>query len=427
MSNKIIKKLLNGHYHSEKPILTKSIIIERTLVDREIKLISDLNIGKSFGVVCDPVTYTILGKSIIASLKKKYNINQIILKEEPLPNIETVNYVKEKTKKNDALIAIGSGTINDICKYASFTENKPYAVFGTAPSMNGYSSANAAITVHGHKKSLAAHIPTGIFLDLEILCNAPERMIQSGFGDSCARSTSQADWLLAHLLFGIPYNQDPFDILVNEERKLFKNAKSLLDKNIESMCCLANTLILSGFGMTICGGSMPASQSEHLISHYIEMLEPEGTPYSFHGEHIAVTTLTVAKIQEMILKEKLPRVKPCRLTEKEFIQHYGEELGKSCWPEFREKMITEVKAGEINRRLEKNWEEIKDKIQSIIIPADIIKQSLLQTGTPTSYTQLGVTEEFYKEAVIHCREIRDRYTFLDFAFDCSLFNENVCL
>ena len=46
----------------------------------------------------------------------------------------------------DAVIAIGSGTINDLCKYASAADRKPYAVFATAPSMNGYTSLNAAIT-----------------------------------------------------------------------------------------------------------------------------------------------------------------------------------------------------------------------------------------------------------------------------------------
>ena len=38
------------------------------------------------------------------------------------------------------------------------------------------------------------------------------------------------------------------------------------------MRALARTLVLSGIGMTICGGSYPASQGEHLISHYIDML-----------------------------------------------------------------------------------------------------------------------------------------------------------
>ena len=69
------------------------------------------------------------------------------------------------TAPADALIAVGSGTINDLCKYASALDRKPYVVFGTAPSMNGYTSVNAAITVGGLKKSLTAQAPAGAFLD----------------------------------------------------------------------------------------------------------------------------------------------------------------------------------------------------------------------------------------------------------------------
>ncbi len=98
------------------------------------------------------------------------------------------------------MIAVGSGTINDVCKYGSAQDKKPYAVFATAPSMNGYTSVNAAITVHGHKMSLAAQAPVGAFFDLGVLAAAPARMIRSGLGDSLCRTTAQADWLLSHLL-----------------------------------------------------------------------------------------------------------------------------------------------------------------------------------------------------------------------------------
>ena len=62
----------------------------------------------------------------------------------------------------------------------------------------------------------------------------------------------------------------------------------------EAMRALARTLVLSGHGMTICGGSHPASQGEHLISHYIDMFAPPGRAPFFHGEQVAVATLTMA-------------------------------------------------------------------------------------------------------------------------------------
>jgi Glycerol dehydrogenase and related enzymes len=95
--------------------------------------------------------------------------------------------VRAATAEADALVAVGSGTINDLCKYAAFLDRKPYVVFGTAPSMNGYTSVSAAITEHGHKKSLPAAAPVGVFLDLAVLAAAPPRMIRSGLGDSICR------------------------------------------------------------------------------------------------------------------------------------------------------------------------------------------------------------------------------------------------
>src|SRR3546814_3627038 len=94
--------------------------------------------------------------------------------------------------------------------------------------MNGYTSVSAAITEHGVKKSLAAKAPVGVFLDLAVLAAAPKRMIRSGLGDSLCRTTAQADWLMAHLLFDQPYRTAPFALLAEDEGALFGGAAALL-------------------------------------------------------------------------------------------------------------------------------------------------------------------------------------------------------
>ena len=242
------------------------------------------------------------------------------------------------------MIAIGSGTINDLCKYASAKDGKPYAVFATAPSMNGYTSVNAAITEHGHKKSLAAHAPKGAFFDLSVLAAAPVRLIRSGLGDSLCRATSQADWLLAHLLFGKPYRELPYALLAADEPVLFENAADLVAGSVEVMESLVRTLVLSGFGTAIIGNSQPASQGEHLISHFIDMFEPEGRPLIYHGEQIGVTTLTMARLQRIML-ESVPVLSPDTETLDDFVARYGEELGRSCWDEFAQKRLDRTEDG----------------------------------------------------------------------------------
>src|SRR6185295_10095765 len=169
------------------------------------------------------------------ALRGTNTIDSIVLPEGPHPDDATVVEIRKQTASADALIAIGSGAINDVCKFASAQDKKPYAVFATAPSMNGYTSVNAAITEHGHKKSLPAQAPSGAFFDLAILAAAPPRLIRSGLGDSLCRATSQADWLLAHLLLDKPYRQLPYALLKDDEKPLFDQSAALMAGDIAVM------------------------------------------------------------------------------------------------------------------------------------------------------------------------------------------------
>jgi glycerol-1-phosphate dehydrogenase [NAD(P)+] len=283
--------------------------------------------------------------------------------------------------------------------------------------MNGYTSVSAAITEHGHKKSLPSHSPLGVFLDLEVLSRAPLRMIRSGLGDSACRSTAQADWLLAHLLFGKTYRSAPFRLLEADEAMLFAKAGALVAGDIGAMEVLARTLVLSGLGMTICGGSYPASQGEHLISHYIDMLGDPSWPASLHGEHIAVTTLTMARLQQAMLDSAPPAISPTPVTEQTVIDHFGPELGASCWQAFAKKRLDAGAARSLSETLAKSWADIRAALKKVIRPLKEIEAAFKAAGAPMSSADIGVPADFYRRAVIQAREIRDRYTFLDLAGD----------
>ena len=99
--------------------------------------------------------------------------------------------------------------------------------------------------------------------------------------------------------------------------------EALLAGDLDAMRALARTLVLSGIGMTICGGSYPASQGEHLISHYIDMFAPAGRATYFHGEQVAVATLTMARIQEEVLAGGPPRLRAVAVTCAELQRLFG--------------------------------------------------------------------------------------------------------
>jgi len=401
---------------------TKTVAIERSLNGLEADLLRELDLGTRLAVVSDPTTREVLGRRVERAAAARGEVVPIVLAEHPHADAELADEIAEAVQSADALIAVGSGTINDLCKYAGAQAGKPYAVFATAPSMNGYTSVNAAITKDGHKKSIQAQGAVGVLIDLEVFAAAPPRMIRSGLGDSLCRPTAQADWLLAHRLLDQPYRRAPFDLLADDETRLFAAAEGLLNGDLESMALLARTLVLSGFGMTICGGSYPASQGEHLIAHFIEMLAAPNLPASFHGEQIAVTTLTMARLQERLVSRPAPVVRAQRIRAADFDARYGRVTGSSCWHEFAKKRLDEESAAALNQRLAENWAQIAEEISEISLSADTLRETLCKVGGPTTYDDLGLPMSFYRDAVVHAREIRDRFTFLDLAADSGVFD-----
>ncbi len=400
---------------------TRTVVIEESLEGFESDLLRDLDFGPRLAVVSDPTTREVLGRRVERAAAAVAQVDPIVLQEHPHADAELADEIAQAARSADALIAVGSGTINDLCKYAGAQADKPYAVFATAPSMNGYTSVNAAITKEGHKKSIQAQGARGVFIDLEVFSAAPPRMIRSGLGDSLCRPTAQADWLLAHRLLGVPYRKAPFALLAEDEARLFAEPEGLLGGDLEAMALLARTLVLSGFGMTICGSSEPASQGEHLIAHYIEMTMDPGLPVSFHGEQIAVTTLTMARLQERMLAGPAPVVRAPRVEEADFEARYGPATGRSCWQEFDKKRLDAGAAEALNRRLAETWPQVAEEIAAITIPADTLAATMARVDAPTKPEDLGLPVDFYRDAVVHAREIRDRFTFLDLAADSGTF------
>jgi glycerol-1-phosphate dehydrogenase [NAD(P)+] len=414
-----IEQLLAGNYRDPDTgaavgVTTRSLVIARSLIGAEADLVAGLGFGRRVAVVSDETTHEVLADRVERALAGRHAVISIVLPAGPHPDASTVAQVREATAGADALIAVGSGTINDISKYASALDSKPYAVFATAPSMNGYTSVNAAITMHGHKMSLPAHAPVGAFFDLSVLAAAPDRLIRSGLGDSLCRTTAEADWLLAHLLFDLPFRQLPYDLLKDDEGPLFAQAADLMSGDLEVMERLVRTLVLSGFGTAIVGNSQPASQGEHLISHYIDMLAKPARALIYHGEQVGVTTLSVARLQERML-EQVPVFRPDTQTVDDFRARYGDELGASCWAEFQGKRLDEAAAEALNARADKDWNSIRERITAILLPSKHLAAVLQAAGAGLTPAAIHLPRAFYETALLRCREIRNRYTFLDLA------------
>ena len=397
-----------------------AIRIVDDLRGQEAACIAALGFGRRLAVVSDANTHEVLGERIVRALGSLAQIDSIVLPRDVHADLDGVAAVRAASAGADALIAVGSGTINDLAKYAAAKDGKPFAVFATAPSMNGYTSANAAITVDGHKKTLPAALARGVFVDLRVLSAAPPRMIRAGIGDSLCRPTAQVDWLLSHHLLGTGYREAPFALLAHDEPALLDAPEALLAGDLVAMRALVRTLVLSGIGMTLCGGSYPASQGEHLISHYLDMCAQPGRPPSLHGEQVAVATLTMARIQEAILDGGPPVLHASTLDLASLQRHFGDKVGAACWDDFAPKRLDAAAAKALTQRAAAQWPALRERARAVRVPSSRLAAVMQRAGGPVAAADLGVDAATYADAVRHARYLRNRFTFLDVAADARM-------
>jgi glycerol-1-phosphate dehydrogenase [NAD(P)+] len=336
---------------------------------------------------------------------------------------------------NDLLaVALGSGTINDIVKRASYECGKPYIVVATAPSVDGYTSFGAAVSIGGFKQTLPCFAPFAVFAERDILCGAPLPMLSAGYGDLAAKVPAGADWLIADALGIHPVQPDIWNMIQPPLKSVLSRPSELSARNKEVVGEVFSGLVQTGFAMQKMHDSRPASGAEHLISHVWEMehLCKDGVPVS-HGFKVALGTLISTAMMDEL----------CNFT--------SEQLAQSCrhavpvsWDEraaqiqawvgdrpsyhqilevSRSKFLEGESLEERRRLIIHEWETIRTKIQRQIIPFADLKKMFALAGCPTEPSHIDVTKELFQRGVVVSQMIRSRYTILDLLYETGLFDQ----
>jgi glycerol-1-phosphate dehydrogenase [NAD(P)+] len=398
---------------------TRAIVIERSLDGGEAEWIAPLALGERLAVISDRNTYEALGRRVARALAAIAATDSVVL-DAPRADLATVDELRARTSAAAALVAVGSGTLNDLCKYLAHRSGRPYLVFATAPSMNGYLTGTASLAQGGLRASLPARPPVAALFDLDVLRAAPARLIRAGIGDALCRTTAQADWLLAQHLRDAPYAEIPYLLQIGDEPALLDHGAAMIAGDPAAIAALTRLLVLAGLGMAIAGSSAPASMGEHLISHYIDtMARPH--PGSLHGEQVGVATLTLSRLQNALLRaERPPEVHATRFDEAALRARYGALLAERAIAAFRAKALDEAAADRMNARLAEVWPAITARLREVMLPTERLRAVLDAAGAPMTGVDLGLSSGFYRTAVRHAREIRDRYSILDLAGDAGV-------
>lgn len=258
-------------------------------------------------LICDQTTWEVAGREadrILRDAGQKTKVVVLSTKDYPIliPDETALGTVLvHVTEDVGLLIGVGSGTISDLTKFVSYQTGRDSVVVGTAPSMDGYASMNAAFVIAGHKITYPAHYHYCVVADTATMKNAPMEMLRAGYGDIVGKYTALSDWRLTKAVNDEHYCavtaklvQNAVDLCVANTERYFRREEDAVERMNEA-------LILTGISMGITGYTRPASGSEHHLSHYWELDAIEkGIPHPLHGNSVGLASIASAEVYDIM-------------------------------------------------------------------------------------------------------------------------------
>lgn len=383
----------------------------------------------SLYLVSDHITYGIAGQKcmdILAQAGIRAEIIQLTHLE--FDEATLGELVIHMPQDCDLVVAVGTGTINDVTRYFSFKLGRPFFTVATAAPMDGFASSIAAIHVNHLKTTFQAQTPLAVIGDTEILKNAPYPMIAAGLGDLLGKCTCLCDWRLSHIITGEHQCERIMELVEKCVQDLLPVAGRAKERDPKVLGDIMEGLVLTGVAMSLYGNSRPASGCEHHMSHYWEtILEQRGQRPAPHGAQVGVGTVLVLKAVELLLERKVDFDAARRAAEAYDPVKWREEIQRAYGPaapgviEMEEEAGKNASAGRLARidTMERRWSEISALLRTLPT-SDYVADLLSGLGAPCRPEGIGIDQKLLKDTFLYCKEIRARYTILQMMWDLDL-------
>lgn len=419
-------------------VLTKEVLLGRGLLDQVGALTARHLSGQTLLLLSDTHIYPHFGTDVRTSLEAAgFAVEVLLLPDGHDGKVEADDDTCSLVERAlDALpgvkagvVALGAGTVNDCAKLPSFRKGLSYGVVTTAASMNGYTSAIAAILSGGVKRTIGCAPPRFVLTDLDVVASAPLELARSGLGDLLSKPVSSGDWRLSHRLLGEPFATLPISMVEDAFKRTQAMAEGIGQGRPEALGPLMEALLISGISMASAGSSSPASGGEHLLSHLWDMTASyRGRKVGLHGAQVGVATLVTSTLYQHLRTWKPgPDALERALAHWQPWEAYRDRL--SSLPEgLRPAVEVESKAKHPSRDMLKTrleavlggWDALWTDLGSWLKDPKSLRSVLDAAGAPASARALGIPEAELREAYRIARDIRTRYSVLDLAYELTL-------
>jgi glycerol-1-phosphate dehydrogenase [NAD(P)+] len=268
--------------------LPRNVVVGHGVLDRTIEAVSELHLTGRPLVVSSPTPHEVAGEKVLAQFEDEgYDPSEIVIET---ASFDAVQRVIDHASEIDAgfLLGVGGGKAIDITKMAADDLGLGFVSVPTAASHDGIVSGRGSVPEGDTRHSVAAEPPLAVIADTEVLAEAPWRLTTAGCADIISNYTAVRDWQLAHRLKNVPYSEYAGALSQMTAEMLVESADSIKQGLEESSWIVVKALVSSGVAMSIAGSSRPASGAEHLFSHQLDRLVPDG---ALHGHQVGVGSI----------------------------------------------------------------------------------------------------------------------------------------
>lgn len=406
----------------------KFVSVRKDALEDLPKFMKELGFQSAY-LISDSITYKIAGEKCMEILNNANVKAQIIqLTHMGFDEATLGELVINMPADCDLVVAVGTGTINDMTRYFSFKMGRPFFTVATAAPMDGFASSVAAIHVNNLKTTFEAQTPTAIIGDTEILKGAPYSMIAAGLGDLLGKATCLCDWRLAHIITGEHSCENIIHLVEDNVNNVLATSGSAKDRDPQVLGNIMEGLVLAGVAMSLYGNSRPASGCEHHMSHYWETIFAQrGERPVPHGTQVSVGTVLVLKAVEELLKNPVDFQKARAAAAAYDAAAWEQDMHKAYGPAAPGVIAMEQKAqkNEPQARLaridamEQNWEAIEALLKNLP-SSEYVMDVLRSLSSPCLPHEIRVDKALLKDTFLYCKEVRARYTILQMLWDLDL-------
>lgn len=239
-------------------------------------------------IVCDSTTYEVAGRMVEGSLKDSgFGTKVIRISGATDRSVEIVKDLVEEGADH-FMLGVGGGRPIDVAKYVATLKDLEFISVPTAASHDGIASSRASIEMDGRKKTVQAKAPLAVVADIQVIASSPYRLLASGCADIISNYTAVLDWKLAHRLKGEFFSEYAAALSEMTARLLIERAHEIKPGLEPSVRIVLKALVSSSVAMSIAGTSRPASGSEHMFAHSLDLIAERP---ALHGEEAGVGTI----------------------------------------------------------------------------------------------------------------------------------------